>query len=146
MRFLIFRTQRKEVRGMQKLRKLAFSAVNGLVLLAPAVALAAPAPAPAKPDWGDRGISNARDQGLPTGSIYEIISATLSWLLGILGFIAVIGFVISGILYLTAAGNESQIEKAKSAMTYSIVGVIVALMGWVIIQAVQAWLGTATSF
>lgn len=123
---------------MQKLRKLAFGAVNGLVLLAPAVVSAN---APSQDAWRGRGTTNASNTGLGGGSIYNIISQTLAWLLGILGFIAVIGFVISGILYLTAAGNESQIEKAKSAMTYSIVGVIVALMGWVIVQAVQAWLG-----
>ncbi len=128
---------------MQKLRKLAVGAVNGLVLLAPAVAFAAP---PSTNAWV-RGNSNVSGTGLAGGSIYNIISQTLAWLLGILGFIAVIGFVISGILYLTAAGNESQIEKAKNAMTYSIVGVIVALMGWVIVQAVNAWLGgTNNSF
>lgn len=128
---------------MQKLRKLAFGAANGLVLLAPTVALAAPS----TNAWGGRGVSNASDTGLAGGSIYTIISQTLAWLLGILGFIAIIGFVISGILYLTAAGNEAQIEKAKNAMTYSIVGVIVALMGWVIVQAINAWLsGTNNAF
>ncbi len=129
---------------MQKLRKLAFGAANGLVLLAPTVALAG---APSSNAWGGRGVSNASGTGLAGGSIYDIISQTLAWLLGILGFIAIIGFVISGILYLTAAGNEAQIEKAKNAMTFSIVGVIVALMGWVIVQAINAWLsGTNNAF
>lgn len=131
---------------MQKLRKLAFGAVNGLVLLAPAAALAQSAPRTFTDAWNTGGQNNALSAGLPTGTVYNIISATLQWLIGILGFIAVIGFVISGILYLTAAGNETQIEKAKSAMTYSIVGIIVALMGYVIIQAVEGWLGTSTSF
>lgn len=126
---------------MQKLKKVAFGAANGLLLLAPAMA-SAQLPGG---NWS-RGTTNYQATGLPTGSIYLIISATLSWLLGILGFIAVIGFVISGILYLTAAGNEAQIEKAKNAMTYSIIGVIVALMGYVIIQAVNAWLGTNSTF
>lgn len=128
---------------MQKLRKLAFGAANGLVLLAPAIVSAQ---STTYPSWSDRGKGNAKSAGLEDGSIYSIINATLSWLLGILGFIAVIGFVISGILYLTAAGNESQIEKAKSAMTYSIVGVIVALMGYVIIQAIEVWLGAGATF
>lgn len=127
---------------MQILRKLAFGAANGLVLLAPTLASAQSA----YPNWADRGKGNAASAGLEDASIYSIINATLSWLLGILGFIAVIGFVISGILYLTAAGNETQIEKAKSAMTYSIVGVIVALMGYVIIQAVELWLGAGATF
>lgn len=131
---------------MQKLRKLAFGAANGLVLLAPAVALAQASPRSFTEVWDTQGQQNAMDAGLPDGTIYNIIGSTLQWLLAILGFIAVIGFVISGILYLTAAGNETQIEKAKNAMTYSIVGVIVALMGYVIIQAVEGWLGTSFSF
>ncbi|MFA9262376.1 MAG: hypothetical protein ACEQSB_03410 [Undibacterium sp.] len=126
---------------MQKLKKVAFGAANGLLLLAPAVASAQLT----QGNW-TAGSTNAVSAGLPTGSIYGIISSTLSWLLAILGFIAVMGFVISGILYLTAAGNEAQIEKAKNAMTYSIIGVIVALMGYVIIQAVGAWLGTSANF
>ena len=64
----------------------------------------------------------------------------MKWLLAILGFIAIIGFVIAGILYLTAAGDEKRIGTAKNAMTYSIVGVIVALVGYVIVGAVDSWL------
>lgn len=123
---------------MQKFKKLAIGVANGLVLLAPASALAL--------NNGSWNLDNSRSSNLPTGTIYQIIATTLSWLLAILGFIAVIGFVISGILYLTAAGNETQIEKAKSAMTYSIIGVIVALMGYVIIQAVDSWLRTTAQF
>lgn len=96
--------------------------------------------------WG-AGLSNAGAVGLPGGHIYQIIASTLAWLLAIFGFIAVIGFVISGVLYLTAAGNESQAEQAKNAMKYSIIGVIVALMGYVVIQAIDFWLsGTSTTF
>ena len=110
-----------------------------------AVALAA-APAVAGAQWGV-GKGNAIGAGLPGDSIYLIISRTMNWLLAILGFIGIIGFVISGILYLTAAGDESQAEKAKNAMTYSIIGIIVALMGWVIIQAIGNWLSPgATNF
>lgn len=107
------------------------------------VALAA-APAVAGAQWGV-GQSNAGAGGTPRGSIIGIIEQTMYWLLGILGFIGIIGFVIAGILYLTAAGDEDQIGKAKNAMMYSIIGVIVALLGYVIIQAVTAWLGGSNS-
>ncbi len=59
----------------------------------------------------------------------------MMWMLTILGFIAIIAFVIAGILYLTAAGNDGQIKTAKTAMTWSVVGVVVALVGFVIILA-----------
>jgi purine-cytosine permease-like protein len=71
----------------------------------------------------------------------------MNWLLAILGIFGIIGFVISGILYLTAAGNDDQISTAKNAMKYSIIGVIVALLGFVIIQAVNTLLsGNSSNF
>jgi small-conductance mechanosensitive channel len=84
--------------------------------------------------------------GLPADSIYNIITRTMDWLLAILGFIGIIGFAIAGILYLTAAGNEAQAETAKKAMLYSILGIVVALIGFVIIRAVDGWLGGDTRF
>lgn len=80
---------------------------------------------------------------LPEASVYDIIAETMDWLLAIVGFLAIIGFVISGILYLTAAGNDGQVKTAKEAMKWSIVGVIVALMGYVIIIAVDMWLNAS---
>ncbi|MEA3273220.1 MAG: pilin [Patescibacteria group bacterium] len=91
-------------------------------------------------DWG-AGEGDAGGQGLPAGTIHDIVFNLASWLLLLLGSIALIGFVISGILYLTAAGNEEKMETAKKGMIYSVIGVIVGLLGYVIVQAVDAWLG-----
>ncbi|HLC95302.1 MAG TPA: hypothetical protein VJH89_02330 [Patescibacteria group bacterium] len=83
----------------------------------------------------------------PSNGIYGIVEILMLWILGIFGFIGIIGFVISGILYLTAAGDETRMERAKNAMIYSIIGVIVGLMGLVIIFAVNNWLsGRYTRF
>jgi len=84
--------------------------------------------------------NNLTGFGLPNASIYSIISNILNWLLAIVGVVGIIGFVISGILYLTAAGNEDMIQKAKRAMTYSIIGVIVALSGLVAIYFADSML------
>lgn len=83
---------------------------------------------------------------LPQSSIFDIISNIMLWLLAILGFIAVIGFVISGILYLVAAGDEDAQARAKRAMIYSITGVVVGLVGLVILFAVQRLLGAQSQF
>ncbi len=93
------------------------------------------------------GYGNARGLNLPSGTVYNIISGLLGWLLAILGFIAIIGFVISGLMYLTSAGDEGQAEKAKNAMKYSIIGVIVGLIGWVAVQAIDTLLfGVGANF
>ncbi len=89
---------------------------------------------------------NVAASNLPFSSIYGIISNTLSWLLAVLGFIAVMGFVISGLQYLLSSGDEEIAERAKNAMMYSVIGVIVALMGYVVIAAINAWLGASAFF
>ena len=121
---------------MNKMKQAAYGAFSTALALAPLAAGA---------QWG-RGVSNAESGGTPRGNIIDIIGAAMNWLLAILGFLGIIGFVIAGILYLTAAGDEGRIESAKSAMMYSIIGIIVALLGFVIIQAVTAWLGESSSF
>ncbi|MFZ2154002.1 MAG: pilin [Candidatus Moraniibacteriota bacterium] len=81
-----------------------------------------------------------------TGGITGIIKNIMNWLLILLGIFGVIGFVIAGILYLTAAGNEDQMKKGKNAMTWSIIGIVVGLMGYVIIQAADKMLSATAGF
>ena len=84
--------------------------------------------------------------GLPSGSIMGIVVSILYWLLGLLGFFGIIGFVISGIMYLVSAGDDDMVTRAKAAMKYSIYGVIVGLAGVVIIQAVNYALNGFSNF
>ena len=66
----------------------------------------------------------------------------MQWLLFIVAFVAVIAFVIAGILYLTSAGNEDRMQSAKNAMIAGIIGVIVALLGLVILFAADNFLNS----
>ena len=93
--------------------------------------------------WG--AFSTPSDTGLPTGSLMGIISNIMQWLLTAIGIAGVIGFAISGLLYLTAAGDEKKIGDAKKAMLASITGVIVALVGVVALKAAQGMLGGSNS-
>ena len=116
-----------------------------ILALTPAlVAIVFPAVAAAQ-GW-TTGQVNVASSNLPVSSAYGTIANTLSWLLAVLGFIAVMGFVISGLQYLLAAGDEGMAERAKNAMKFSIIGVIVALMGYVVIRAINAWLGASAAF
>lgn len=76
------------------------------------------------------------ETGLSDAPIRDILINLLRWLLMIVGILAMIGFVISGMQYMLAAGSESIMETAKRNMTYSIIGVIVVLGSFVIIQAI----------
>ena len=78
--------------------------------------------------------------GLSDAPVDFLLMRLMWWLLAMLGFIGIIAFVISGMQYLLAAGSESMIETAKRNIRYSIIGMVVALSGLVIIFAIDAWL------
>ena len=122
---------------MNKIKNALYGATATVIALSPAIAAA----------QVGQGQANAALSGLQGTSLTVLIRNLMYWLFGILGFLAVIGFVISGVLYLTAAGDEDQISKAKNAMMYSIIGVIVAMLGLVIFTAVQNFFtGSNTTF
>lgn len=127
-------------------KKFSFVFLSVFVMGQPLFTLAATNPCVGLTPWECGRDVNAGGAGLPGGAIIDIISSTLSWLLAVLGFIAIAGFVISGLLYLTAAGNEGQAEQAKNAMKFSMIGVIVALIGYVAIQAIDALLDANAFF
>jgi hypothetical protein len=91
-------------------------------------------------------ISNADGFGLPTGTVSGVVAGILSWILGIFGFLGIIAFIISGVFYLTAAGDAEQEKKAKAAMKMAIFGIIVGLVGVVAIKAVDAMLNARSGF
>ena len=83
-------------------------------------------------------VDSADDSLLPDTSIYDIIYNLMQWILGIFGFLSIIAFVVSGIMYLMSAGDQDASKRAKTYMTYSIYGVIIGLAGLVIITAIDA--------
>ena len=117
--------------------------IKGLAYGASALALTLPV---AVLGYGSFDPTAGGGTNLPESSVMDIITNIMKWLLTAIGIIGVIGFAIAGILYLTAAGDEDRIKKAKSAMVMSIIGVIVALVGVVALQAASTMLGGQQAF
>ena len=75
--------------------------------------------------------------GLSEASVAQILTKVTSWLLGVLGFMALIAFVISGLQYLLASGSEEIIEVTKRNMTWSVVGIIVGSLRMIVIRMIE---------
>lgn len=52
--------------------------------------------------------------------------------LGTVGTIVVILFIYSGFLWMTAAGNEEKITKAKRILSNAIIGIVIVIMAYAI--------------
>jgi hypothetical protein len=118
-------------------RNIAFSVVATALAVAPHVTLAA---------WNiNQTQSNAQGFGLSTATPTTILSAVINYALAIIGFLGVLAFIISGIMYLVSAGDEKTASKAKGYMVYAIIGVVVALIGYVVMAAISSLLGAGGS-
>lgn len=85
--------------------------------------------------WGDKLPANVS----ASATIATILLNTLNFLLSVLGVLAIVMLVIGGIMYLTSAGNEDQIERGKKILIWSIVGVIVALASLIIVRQIASF-------
>lgn len=80
-------------------------------------------------------VSNA--DGAGSSLIKDIINV----LLYILGAIAVVMIILSGIFYMVSGGNSSQVATAKNTLIYSVVGLLVAIFAYAIVNFVIARFG-----
>lgn len=69
----------------------------------------------------------------------DLISDTnkiINVVLGVLGVVAVGVVIYGGFLFLTAQGDPGKIKKGKDSITWGIIGLIIALLSWSIINFV----------
>ncbi|HRY82439.1 MAG TPA: TrbC/VirB2 family protein [Candidatus Moranbacteria bacterium] len=64
---------------------------------------------------------------LQINSVQELLTSLMSKLRGIIVIIAVIFMIIGGIMYMSSAGNEKMVTRAKQTWTGAVVGLAIAL-------------------
>lgn len=61
------------------------------------------------------------------------ISSIMVWAYSIIGVIAVIIIIIAGIQYITSEGEPEKTKRAQATITYTIIGLIIAVLAGAII-------------
>ena len=74
----------------------------------------------------------------------SIIGTVINTVLGLLGVIFLILLVYAGFLWMTAAGNDDKVTKAKQILTTSIIGLVIVLAAYSIAAFVVEQLASAT--
>jgi uncharacterized membrane protein len=77
--------------------------------------------------------------GVPT-NLKSAITSITNWLLGFVAIIAVLIIIYGGLLYLTAAGSDTQVEKAKKTIFNGIIGLIIVGLAYAIVFLVTSTL------
>jgi type IV secretory pathway VirB2 component (pilin) len=82
--------------------------------------------------------------GLGTADLKETVINIINWILGLLGIIAVIMILYAGFQWMTAGGNEDKVSSAKKIISAAIIGLIIILLAWAIVNFVLKTAGNVT--
>ncbi len=74
-------------------------------------------------------------------SFPTLIAAITSFVTTIIGALAALMFVWAGILFVTSAGNEGRLEKAKKALLWAVIGVGISLAGAGLVAVIRNVIG-----
>ena len=75
-------------------------------------------------------------------SLFELLQKIIDQiLLPIGGILAVMAFIYSGFLYVTAQGNEAKLKTAHKALLYTSIGTAVLLGSWVLANVICKTIG-----
>lgn len=66
--------------------------------------------------------------------INNIIHTVINTMLFIVGILAVVMIIFAGIRYVTAAGDKGKVDTAKNTIIYSIVGLVVSIVAFALVQ------------
>ena len=75
------------------------------------------------------------------GDISTVLSNLRNWLMGILALIATVFLTVGGVRYVTAGGDPSAVEKAKSAFKSAGIGYALAALAPLVVDVLKQIVG-----
>lgn len=83
------------------------------------------------PEWSTSGGSNLSRKGL-----MESLQVVINVVVGVIGFVAVAMIIMGGISFATSQGDSSKVAKARNTILYGVVGLVVAMLAFAIVNFV----------
>ena len=69
-------------------------------------------------------------------SLMPTVKTIIDVIIGVLGIVAVIVIVLGGVQYTLSTGDPGRIKKAKDTILYGIIGLVVAILAYAIVNFV----------
>ena len=68
--------------------------------------------------------------------IVVIVKKIVKWVVGFIVLLSIFMFAYGGLIYLTAGGDESKVDKAKTALTAALFGLLIAALAYAIVNLI----------
>ncbi len=80
-----------------------------------------------------------------TGNLTSSVSIIINILIFIIGLVAVIMLIVGGFRYVFSQGNEKSVQGAKDTILYAIIGIVVAVLAFAIVNFVLGGLSSGSA-
>jgi hypothetical protein len=92
------------------------------------------------------GAEAARPDGVPTNLVGQsgLLTQITTTVLYIVGIISVFMLIFGGIRYITSGGDSKKVTEAKNTILYAIIGLVIAVLSFAIVQFVLSAIGAQT--
>lgn len=108
--------------------------------------VAAPIAVKAQDDQSTYSIESIGAQiGLGENDLKTAVIKVLNIALGFLALVAVIMIIWGGFTWLTAAGSEEKVDKAKKIISAAVIGLIIVLLAWAVVTFVAKTAANVTT-
>ena len=81
------------------------------------------------------GIASSNNN-LNNNNLMTTLNQIINVIIGVIGFIAVVVIILGGVQYTTSAGDSGRVKTAKNTIMYGIIGLIIALLAFSIVNFV----------
>lgn len=104
--------------------------------------VAALSPVMAEPAYADsttaggQYISQVQPAGASSSDLMTTVKNIINVILGIVGIVAVVMMIVGGISFITSQGDSGKVTKARNTILYGVVGLVVALLAFAIVNFV----------
>jgi hypothetical protein len=69
----------------------------------------------------------------------SLVRTIINIFLYVVGILSVAFIIFAGVRYVTSGGDQNKVKSAKDTLLYAIIGLIVAILGWAIVNLVVDW-------
>ena len=107
-----------------------------IIATTPAMAVTCPAGTPR----ANESVKALADCSIPNehknDNLMKTVQQIINVVLGVLGIVTVAVIVIGGFNYITSSGDPAKVAKAKNTILYGVIGLIIALLAYAIVNFV----------
>jgi hypothetical protein len=73
-----------------------------------------------------------------------LIANVFTVIITLIGLAAFVMFIVGSVRWLISGGNASNVEKARNTMTYAVVGIVIALSAFIVLNLIAGFTGVET--